>query len=288
LRGVAALSLLSLLPQAPPYVPYPSVHAPWYGYLFWVVASAGGYTRNADTQFVAAYIDRNPPAGLRPAAPAAAPAAANKTSGPPAPANVITEKGAAGANASSNGAKASSNGAKASSNGAKASSHGAKASSNGNTTSANGATTSSNGATTSAKSGAQGRRRRLQQASAAPCDANIKMWALKADDGSLRVAVLNKDTKQACNVRVQVLDAPQYCRAGQRAELSRLLPGPEGINSKGGMEWQGQHYEDAAVATTGKLVGAKQIAAVTAATDAAGCAYMLGMPTASAALLVLK
>lgn len=38
--------------------PYPSVHAPWYGYLFWTLASAGGYGKAADTSFVAANVER--------------------------------------------------------------------------------------------------------------------------------------------------------------------------------------------------------------------------------------
>jgi hypothetical protein len=33
-------------------VPWPSVHAPWYGYLFWTVASAGNYSSNSDATFV--------------------------------------------------------------------------------------------------------------------------------------------------------------------------------------------------------------------------------------------
>lgn len=39
-----------------PY-PYPSVHAPWYGYLFWTIATAGGYGKAVDTSFVAANIE---------------------------------------------------------------------------------------------------------------------------------------------------------------------------------------------------------------------------------------
>jgi hypothetical protein len=40
-----------------PY-PYPSVHAPWYGYLFWTIATAGGYGKAVDTSFVAANVER--------------------------------------------------------------------------------------------------------------------------------------------------------------------------------------------------------------------------------------
>jgi hypothetical protein len=34
------------------------VHAPWYGYLFWTMATAGGYGKAVDTNFVAANVER--------------------------------------------------------------------------------------------------------------------------------------------------------------------------------------------------------------------------------------
>jgi hypothetical protein len=51
--------LVILLAQAgeEPY-PYPSVHAPWYGYLFWTIATAGGYGKAVDTTFVGANVER--------------------------------------------------------------------------------------------------------------------------------------------------------------------------------------------------------------------------------------
>jgi hypothetical protein len=33
-------------------VPWPSIHAPWYGYLFWIIAAAGNYNKAADATFV--------------------------------------------------------------------------------------------------------------------------------------------------------------------------------------------------------------------------------------------
>lgn len=33
-------------------VPWPSIHAPWYGYLLWTVAAAGDYGKRADTTIV--------------------------------------------------------------------------------------------------------------------------------------------------------------------------------------------------------------------------------------------
>jgi hypothetical protein len=35
-----------------PPAPWPSVHAPWYGYLFWTVAAAGKYNSKSDATFV--------------------------------------------------------------------------------------------------------------------------------------------------------------------------------------------------------------------------------------------
>lgn len=99
-----------------PYKPYPSVHAPWYGYLFWVMASAGGYSRNADTQFTAAWIEKKAP----PPPPAPAPSSSNtsgssSSSGSTAPANVVTEKGS-GQNKTSSSSSGSSNQTSSSSN----------------------------------------------------------------------------------------------------------------------------------------------------------------------------
>ena len=37
---------------------YPSVHGPWYGYLFWVMATAGAYGQNADSSFVSANVEK--------------------------------------------------------------------------------------------------------------------------------------------------------------------------------------------------------------------------------------
>eukprot|EP00775_Hariotina_reticulata_P014710 gene14710-14875_t len=46
------------VPKGQPPMPYPSVHAPWWGYLFWISASAGDYGKSADTVFVPASIEK--------------------------------------------------------------------------------------------------------------------------------------------------------------------------------------------------------------------------------------
>lgn len=43
-------------PKEPP-LPYPSIHAPWYGYLFWTIAAAGDYQQHTDANFVPAKIN---------------------------------------------------------------------------------------------------------------------------------------------------------------------------------------------------------------------------------------
>lgn len=116
----------------------------------------------------------------------------------------------------------------------------------------------------------------------------LQLWALKAGEGTLRLAILNKDSNKNCNIKILIPDASHMCKEGQKAELSRLLPGPEGMNSKTGLSWQGQHYDDASVAANGKLVGTKQTATVTATKDGDSCVWVVGMPKTSGALLVIK
>jgi hypothetical protein len=69
------------------------------------------------------------------------------------------------------------------------------------------------------------------------CEANIKVWALRSDNGELRLALINKSEKKSCNICVAVSDK-KYC--SKQATMSRLLPGPEGIFSKGELQCVGQ------------------------------------------------
>lgn len=378
-----------------PYKPYPSVHAPWYGYLFWVLASAGGYGKAADTQFTSAWIERPAPPAPAPApssSNASSSAASNKTSsGSTSPANVVTEKASSQVNKTSS-----------------------SSSSSGNQTSyqlmANKRITSAEAmkaywreqlAAGQAKQqqeqepqqqqqdqqqaqtqqqdqqqqtqgqAQQGRKMLAAMQTTGACDANMKVgggvggaalqpaaaglcwvllgagplgfvhqarqrdcrclvvcasrycpplvdapnaackilplflptlpayicvlapappqiWALKAGEGTLRVAVLNKDSNRHCNIRVTIPDAPHLCKEGSKAELSRLLPGPQGMSSKSGLTWQGQTYHDSSAYGSGKLVGDKATAMVAATKDGEGCAYVIGMPKSSGALLVIN
>lgn len=65
------------------------------------------------------------------------------------------------------------------------------------------------------------------------CGANMKVWALRADNGELRMALINKSEKKSCNVCVAVSDK-KYC--SKQATMSRLLPGSDGIFSKGELQ----------------------------------------------------
>lgn len=111
------------------------------------------------------------------------------------------------------------------------------------------------------------------------CRANIKVWALRADDGDLRVAILNKDADSGCNVVVTV-EQPEYC--GKPATLSRLLPGKEGMKAKAGITWRGQTYDTTA---DGRPVGAQVTEAVAPAAAGGRCTYAVPMPVASGAVL---
>jgi hypothetical protein len=109
----------------------------------------------------------------------------------------------------------------------------------------------------------------------------MKVWALLAEGGGLRVAVLNKDIDAACDVEL-TLDG-DYCAS--EATVSRLLPGGKGMASKDGITWRGRSYDGGA---DGLLKGAPSDERVTPAPlgGAGGrCTVRLPMPAASGAVL---
>ncbi|WIA13252.1 hypothetical protein OEZ85_006841 [Tetradesmus obliquus] len=115
------------------------------------------------------------------------------------------------------------------------------------------------------------------------CAANIKVYALKSDGGDVRIALINKDVDKPCNVDVRV--DSKFC--SNKASLSRMLPGRLGIFSKGGITWHGQTYENSGF--TGKLQNAVEQVAVRPQLFAGKpCSYNIGLPAASAALLVVS
>jgi hypothetical protein len=111
------------------------------------------------------------------------------------------------------------------------------------------------------------------------CKANMKVWSLLADDGSLRVAILNKDAWTPCNVVVN-LEA-RYC-SGQ-GELSRMMPGRRGMDSKSGVTWQNQTYD---ATDKGQRVNGQIVERVTPKWGNNGkCQMTVPMPVASGAVL---
>jgi hypothetical protein len=111
----------------------------------------------------------------------------------------------------------------------------------------------------------------------------VQVYALKSDSGDVRIALINKDVDKPCNVDVRV-DA-KFC--SNKATLSRMLPGSRGIFTKGGITWMGQTYENSGL--TGKLQGhVEQVAVRPQLFAGKPCSYNIGLPAASAALLVVS
>eukprot|EP00882_Tetradesmus_deserticola_P033502 GHRQ01038275.1.p1 GENE.GHRQ01038275.1~~GHRQ01038275.1.p1 ORF type:complete len:228 (+),score=62.39 GHRQ01038275.1:174-857(+) len=114
------------------------------------------------------------------------------------------------------------------------------------------------------------------------CKANIKIHAVLADSGDLRILLLNKDAQRNCNARVKV--PSRYCKS---SALTWLLPGPKGIQCKGGITWQGQSYDGAG--HDGQIQGQKQVQWVQKRTFQDGrCGFEIPMPAVTAALIVSK
>lgn len=157
-------------------VPWPSVHAPWYGYLLFTVATAGQLGKRADTTFVPAAIDNR-----------------------------------------------------------------------------------------------------------GKCGANVKVWGLKADNGQLRIVLINKDESVHCNLRVNV--PGNFC--ARPAVMTRMLPDERGIYAKGGIYFQGQNYDNSGY--TGKLQGQYENFSLKPEKFKDGkCGFRVPVPAASAAIVFAR
>jgi hypothetical protein len=110
------------------------------------------------------------------------------------------------------------------------------------------------------------------------CKANMKVWSLLADDGSLRVAILNKDGDASCNVNVNL--EGRFC--GKSGRLSRLMPGIKGMDSYRGITWQGQTYDET---TNGYRRGDRAVDYVAPRYANGKCSMTVPMPPASGAVL---
>jgi hypothetical protein len=112
----------------------------------------------------------------------------------------------------------------------------------------------------------------------------VQVWALRADNGDLRVALINKDDTGNCNMKLWI-DDKRFCRT---ANISRLLPGQAGLKSKGNITWQGQTYENAGF--TGKIQGTQVTQTIEPKQypKVGRCGFEIPVPASSAALLVAK
>jgi len=115
---------------------------------------------------------------------------------------------------------------------------------------------------------------------AGDCQANMKVWSLISDSGELRVAILNKDADAPCNVVVNLQD--KFCR---EAELRRMMPGFWGMDSRAGVTWAGQTYDNL---STGKRQGNLVIDSVWPNRDSGKCSMGIAMPATSGAVLEIK
>lgn len=112
----------------------------------------------------------------------------------------------------------------------------------------------------------------------------LQVWALRADNGDLRIALINKDDAINCNMKLWI-DDKRFCRT---ASISKLLPGQAGIKSKGNITWQGQTYENAGF--TGKIQGSTVVMQIESKQypKVGKCGFEVPVPASSAALLVAK
>lgn len=112
----------------------------------------------------------------------------------------------------------------------------------------------------------------------------LQVWAFTSDDGQVRITLLNKDLDKSCNIDIRL--ESKFCSS--TATVSRLLPGKQGMQSKAGITWQGQHYFGAG--TTGVIQGKTEIEVVKPAMSAetsASCSYAVAMPKTSAAVIIV-
>jgi hypothetical protein len=102
--------------------------------------------------------------------------------------------------------------------------------------------------------------------------ANIKVWALKGEDGKVRIVILNKDETVASTVEVTI---PGY----SGGTVVRLLA--PSLSSLSGVTLGGQTYDGS---SDGNMVGQASTETITAT----GTSFILTMPTVSGALVTLS
>lgn len=111
----------------------------------------------------------------------------------------------------------------------------------------------------------------------------MQVWALKADNGQIRIVLINKDELINCNIRVNI--PSNLC--GKPATLTRMVPNNQGMYAKGGIYFQGQTYENAGY--SGQLQGKYESFSVPAQKFSDGkCGFKVPVPAASAALVLTR
>jgi hypothetical protein len=118
------------------------------------------------------------------------------------------------------------------------------------------------------------------------CDANLKTWATVDARGVLRVAAINKEERLGCNLELRIGSVNWG-----KATVLRMLPGADGLRSKGGITWAGQTYDGT---TDGRIRGqreAQTVAPVKLDAEqigmkfAPGLSYTVAMPALSGAVI---
>lgn len=112
---------------------------------------------------------------------------------------------------------------------------------------------------------------------------HLQIWALRTDNGRLRIVLINKDEFINCNMRINIPGS--YC--GKPASMTRMLPNRFGMRAKGGIYFQGQTYENAGY--SGRLQGQYESFALAPQKFKDGkCGFKVPMPAASAALVFVR
>ncbi|MGH2929656.1 MAG: glycosyl hydrolase family 79 C-terminal domain-containing protein, partial [Solirubrobacteraceae bacterium] len=116
---------------------------------------------------------------------------------------------------------------------------------------------------------------RLLAVSRRGADNGLSVWATRAPDSTVRIAVIDKDPRRAREV---TLSLPRGSGSGSTATVERLLA--PSVSSRGGVTLGGSGY--GTTTSTGRLAPARE-----SARDLVGDRLTLSVPQASAALVTI-
>jgi hypothetical protein len=115
-----------------------------------------------------------------------------------------------------------------------------------------------------------------------PATLTLQLYAVKAANEELRIAILNKDIDKSCNMELKL----EHTHCQGKATLSRMLPGHGGIFSKAGVTIRGQHYMEAGI--TGKIQGKVESEALAPiAMPDGSCKIVVSAPAITGTILVV-